>query len=101
MIAQQRFVCLIALVVSGGFLAAALGAASGQVPPAADKQSQQKTTVPPTPEGEKVFNANCARCHTPPMTLSPRVTGTVLTHMRVRARLSRKDEKLLLQYLAP
>jgi hypothetical protein len=35
------------------------------------------------------------------MTLNPRVTGTILMHMRTRARLSRKDEKLLLQYLAP
>jgi cytochrome c5 len=51
--------------------------------------------------GEKIFAANCARCHTPPMTLNPRVTGTILMHMRTRARLSRKDEKLLLQYLAP
>jgi mono/diheme cytochrome c family protein len=101
MITQQRFVCLLALVASAGFLVAALGAAAGQVPPAADRPSQQKSAVPTTTEGEKVFIANCARCHTPPMTLNPRVTGTVLTHMRVRARLSRKDEKLLLQYLAP
>jgi hypothetical protein len=35
------------------------------------------------------------------MTLNARVTGTVLQHMRVRARLSRKDEQLLLKYLAP
>jgi hypothetical protein len=35
------------------------------------------------------------------MTLSPRITGTIVLHMRTRARLSRKDEKLLLQYLAP
>ena len=51
--------------------------------------------------GEKVFMANCSRCHTPPMALSPRVTGTIVAHMRVRARLSRKDEQLLLNYLAP
>ena|SRR5579871_4112481 len=53
------------------------------------------------PDGEEVFRANCARCHMPPMSLSPRTTGTVVMHMRVRARLSRQDEKLLLKYLAP
>jgi len=101
MIAQQRFVGLIALVACGVCLAAALGAAPGQVPPAADKASQQKSAVPIASAGEKVFMANCARCHTPPMTLRPSVTGAVVAHMRVRARLSRKDEKLLLEYLAP
>ena len=51
--------------------------------------------------GERVFAANCSRCHQPPMSLSPRITGTVVMHMRTRARLSREDEKLLLKYLAP
>ena len=37
----------------------------------------------------------------PPMTLSQRTTGTVIMHMRVRARLSAQDEKQLLKYLAP
>jgi hypothetical protein len=35
------------------------------------------------------------------MSLSPRITGTVIMHMRVRARLSKRDEQLLLKYLAP
>src|SRR5947209_2311097 len=51
--------------------------------------------------GERVFAANCSRCHQPPMSLSPRITGTVIMHMRTRARLSREDEKLLLKYMAP
>lgn len=51
------------------------------------------------PNGEDVFNANCGRCHAPPMTLSPRVTGTVLMHMRTRARLSTQDEQALLKYM--
>jgi len=101
MITRQRFACMLGLVASGVCLAATLGAAPGQVPPAAGKDSQQKSAAPVATAGEKVFMANCARCHTPPMTLRPSVTGTVVAHMRVRARLSRKDEKLLLQYLAP
>jgi cytochrome c5 len=80
---------------------AAAAIAIGQVAPAAGKASHQKNAVSASADGEKVFNANCARCHTPPMTLSPRATGTVVAHMRVRARLTRKDEQLLLQYLFP
>jgi cytochrome c5 len=51
--------------------------------------------------GEQVFMENCSRCHMPPMSISPRITGTVIMHMRVRARLSREDQQLLLKYLAP
>jgi cytochrome c5 len=51
--------------------------------------------------GEEVFMDNCSRCHKPPMTISPRTTGTVVMHMRVRAKLSRQDEQALLRYLAP
>jgi hypothetical protein len=61
---------------------------------------------PPTHEnmqktGEQVFMENCSRCHRPPMTISPRTTGTIVMHMRVRAKLSRQDEQTLLRYLAP
>jgi hypothetical protein len=51
--------------------------------------------------GEQVFMDNCSRCHKPPMTISPRITGTIVMHMRVRAKLSRQDEQALLRYLAP
>jgi len=51
--------------------------------------------------GEDVFKANCSRCHMPPMSISPRVTGTIAMHMRTRARLSREDERKLMAYLAP
>jgi len=51
--------------------------------------------------GEQVFMENCSRCHKPPMTIAPRITGTIVMHMRVRAKLSREDEKALLHYLAP
>ena len=51
--------------------------------------------------GEEVFMQNCSRCHKPPMSISPRTTGTIVMHMRVRAKLSRQDEQALLRYLAP
>lgn len=51
--------------------------------------------------GERKFQANCSRCHTAPEQISPRITGTVLRHMRVRASLSAEDEQDILHYLAP
>jgi cytochrome c553 len=52
-------------------------------------------------DAERIFETNCARCHMPPTSLSQRTTGTVVMHMRARARLSQRDEQLLLKYLAP
>jgi len=51
--------------------------------------------------GERKFQANCSRCHDAPEQLSPRIAGTVLRHMRVRALLSVEDERDILRYLAP
>jgi cytochrome c5 len=61
------------------------------------KQHQQQQQD----RGEAVFVANCSRCHMPPSGISPRITGSVVMHMRVRARLSRADEQALLHFLAP
>jgi cytochrome c5 len=55
----------------------------------------------PIDPGERVFNANCARCHTPPMIIPPKIAGTLIMHMRVRASLSRQDELVLLKFIAP
>ena len=51
--------------------------------------------------GERKFQQNCNRCHNTPEELRPRITGTVLMHMRVRASLSAADEQQILHYLAP
>jgi cytochrome c5 len=63
--------------------------------------AQPKAPSAAAETGDQVFAANCSRCHAAPMSLSPRITGTVIMHMRVRARLSKHDEQLLLKYLAP
>lgn len=77
-------------------------ALAGQLCAGSDNDKHSKAPARPQPRtGEQVFMANCSRCHVPPMSLSPRITGTVIMHMRVRARLSREDELLLLKYLAP
>ena len=75
-----------------------------QQSPDQTKQAADKNKQAPAPQadrGEQIFNANCGRCHMPPGGISQRVTGTVVMHMRVRARLSREDEQALLRFLAP
>jgi hypothetical protein len=69
--------------------------ATPQVP-----QAKRSSTVQQDP-GERAFQANCGRCHRPPEQLSPRITGTVVRHMRVRANLSAADELAILKFLAP
>jgi len=50
-------------------------------------------------EGEKRFHANCGRCHAAPQKFSPRMMGTVLRHMRVRATITEDDRRLILFYM--
>jgi hypothetical protein len=71
----------------------------------ATSQPPQKSPAPQNKiaqtAGDDVFKANCSRCHMPPMSISPRATGTIIMHMRTRARLSREDELKLLKFMAP
>ena len=50
-------------------------------------------------EGEKRFHANCGRCHATPQKFPPRMMGTVLRHMRVRATITGEDQRLILFYM--
>jgi len=50
-------------------------------------------------EGEKRFHANCGRCHATPQKFPPRMMGTVLRHMRVRATITEEDRRLILLYM--
>jgi mono/diheme cytochrome c family protein len=52
-------------------------------------------------EGERIFQQNCSRCHNAPEGFSPRITGTIVRHMRVRASLSKHDEEQLLHFFNP
>ncbi len=87
-------ICLVAI-------ASIAVASQTEVPRTANAKSAATQTRAAQPTGEEVFNTHCSRCHMPPMAISPRITGTVIMHMRVRARLSRQDEQLLLKYMAP
>lgn len=76
--------------------------------PATDSKSaanrNQKTVIhssQPEDEGERVFQQNCSRCHNAPDSFSPRISGTIARHMRIRASLSQHDEEELLRFLNP
>ncbi len=72
-----------------------------QATDSARPSSSHAASSTPEDPGERIFAANCSRCHQAPMGLPPRITGTVIMHMRTRARLSAQDQRLLLKYLAP
>jgi mono/diheme cytochrome c family protein len=71
-------------------------------PHSAAKETKDISKRPIGPnDGERVFKQNCARCHQAPQGFAPQVSGTIVRHMRVRASLSRKDERELLKFLNP
>ena len=51
--------------------------------------------------GQQVFAQNCSRCHNSPEGFSPRISGTIARHMRVRAGMSDEDYKALRHFLNP
>lgn len=57
--------------------------------------------APRVNEGQRVFEQNCSRCHNPPDGFSPRISSTVVRHMRVRANLSEEDAKALMKFFHP
>ena len=75
--------------------------AATSAPSAGRAPSAQHAKPAVTNPGERAFQANCGRCHNPPEQLSPRITGTVLRHMRERALLSPQDERDFLKFLNP
>jgi cytochrome c5 len=94
----------------GLLMVAAIGAASlsapmghtQAAPPAAAQphvdQYKSAKKAPMDDEGTRVFAQNCSRCHRTPDGFSPRIAGTIVRHMRVRANLSAHDEQVLMKY---
>jgi len=89
------------LLMSACFFAAAAKEQSRVLANNAQPERGAKKADASSDDGEKRFEANCGRCHNAPENLSPREARAVVRHMRVRARLTAEDEKLILQYLAP
>jgi mono/diheme cytochrome c family protein len=72
--------------------------------PSHQDQSQPQTkpaTVAKPDRGQQVFAENCSRCHNAPEGFSPRISGTIAKHMRVRANLSNEDYQALRRFLNP
>jgi cytochrome c5 len=65
------------------------------------RQPDKTVHVAQQRDGQKVFDQNCSRCHNTPQGFSPRITGTVVRHMRVRAELSKEDADAVLRFLNP
>jgi mono/diheme cytochrome c family protein len=50
-------------------------------------------------DGEQRFRANCGRCHAAPHKFPPRMMGTIVRHMRVRATITDEDMRRILYYM--
>jgi cytochrome c5 len=96
-------------LVTSGFLCLAALPLLSQTPSAqavpsggGTKQSRSASgqAVHPS-DGQRIFDQNCSRCHNAPEGFSPSISGTIVRHMRVRASLSKEDEKALLRFLNP
>jgi mono/diheme cytochrome c family protein len=97
---SRQFLSGVLLLASVSALAvAAQNTAPVTVPPR--KSAFQKRAGEPQTDGERVFKQNCFRCHTEPEGFSPRISGTIVRHLRVRASLSQREEEQLLQFLNP
>jgi mono/diheme cytochrome c family protein len=65
-------------------------------PAASSRTAQQHEN-----QGERIFQQECSRCHNAPQGFSPRISGTIVRHMRVRAALSKQQEEELLRFFNP
>ena len=79
----------------------AIAQTSNANPQQSNQQKKNANTDNQQDDGEKKFQQNCSRCHNAPESLSPRIVGTVIRHMRVRASISQKDAEAILHYLNP
>jgi cytochrome c5 len=103
---QRHFLLVVALSVIVMPLLAALQAQSQPALQAFTQTGKKQTSTAHVleqhqGEGERIFEQNCSRCHTAPESFSPRISGTIARHMRVRASLSQHDEQELLRFLNP
>jgi len=94
----NRFLCV--NIFTAAALVCALGTATLAAPAAPDKRDKGARPQASS-DGERVFQQNCSRCHTAPEGFRPSISGTIVRHMRVRAALSREDERAILKYLNP
>jgi mono/diheme cytochrome c family protein len=95
---------LLALIALSGAPLLPLVVVQDQPPatPAGKKPAVAKASAQPEEdEGQRIFEQNCSRCHNAPEGFSPRISGTIVRHMRMRASLSKHDEDALLHFFNP
>jgi cytochrome c5 len=101
-LSQHMLGALVMIILATAALyAQSVTSASVKDRPATEKQVITARSMQHLNPAEHAFQANCSRCHSAPEGFSPRITGTVVRHMRVRANLSADDERLILSYLNP
>jgi mono/diheme cytochrome c family protein len=69
--------------------------------PADKKPAVAQASPQQEDDGERIFQQNCSRCHNAPEGFSPRISGTIVRHMRVRASLSQHDAEEVLHFFNP
>jgi cytochrome c5 len=72
-----------------------------EAPKASTKRDVSAKEEPQQRDGNRIFEQHCSRCHNAPDGFSPRISGTIVRHMRVRASLSQREEEELLRFLNP
>lgn len=97
---NSLFSCVFALVLISAFTVPAQQQGTPETgPPKTTAKAAQP--LQRQSEGERVFQQHCSRCHSAPDSFSPRISGTIVRHMRVRASLSRHEEDELLHFFNP
>jgi cytochrome c5 len=96
---DKQLLALIALTAAP--LLPPVMAQQDQAAPASKKPTVAQAPPQHEDDGQRIFEQNCSRCHNAPEGFSPRITGTIVRHMRVRASLSKHDEEELLHFFNP
>jgi cytochrome c5 len=90
-----RLLVLVGTLVCLSFAGSAPAKKDAPAPPVVEPSNADAMRV----QGEQRFRANCGRCHAAPHKFPPRMMGTVLRHMRVRALITAEDGRLILFYM--
>ncbi|QMV20017.1 hypothetical protein GOB94_16030 [Granulicella sp. 5B5] len=98
-IAPMLLVLTLSLMAAHGLSQTVIQSAAST--PTGAKAPKHATVHAQEDEGARVFTQNCARCHNAPDGFSPRISSTVVRHMRIRASLSKHEEEELLRFFNP
>lgn len=101
MISPKHGMACALFLASVSALAVSAQRSSGTPTPPARPAVPAKQVTQNHDNGQQVFQQHCSRCHTAPEGFPPRISGTIVRHMRVRASLSEREEKELLRFFNP